>query len=66
MYKKYNPSGNEYYGIDISRDNLAALTGVAKESLIRTLGDFRDEHLLTIKDGQIFVTDKKKLEDMIN
>ena len=66
MCKKYNPSENEYYGIDISRDILAALTGVAKESLIRTLGDFRDEHLLKIKDGQIFVLDIKKLEDMAN
>jgi CRP-like cAMP-binding protein/CheY-like chemotaxis protein len=66
MCKKYNPSENAFYGINISRDILAALTGVAKESLIRTLGDFRDEHLLKIKDGQIFVTDMKKLEEMIN
>ena len=66
MYKKYNPSEDKYYSIDISRDILAALTGVAKESLIRTLGDFRDENLLKIKDGQIFITDIKKLEDMAN
>jgi CRP-like cAMP-binding protein len=50
----------------MSRDNLAALTGVAKESLIRTLGDFRDEKLITIKEGVIVVNDKKKLEYMIN
>jgi len=67
LYKKYNAFDNEGYSIDISRDNLAALTGVAKESLIRTLGDFRDEHLIEIKkEGQIFITDLKRLDCMIN
>ncbi|HEU4554801.1 MAG TPA: response regulator [Chitinophaga sp.] len=66
LYNKYNPTNNDHYSIDMSRDNLAALTGVAKESLIRTLGDFRDEKLITIKEGVIVVNDKKKLEYMIN
>jgi CRP-like cAMP-binding protein/AmiR/NasT family two-component response regulator len=66
LYKKYNPSGTEKYSIDMSRDSLAALTGVAKESLIRTLGDFRDEKMIEIKEGAIFVIDKKKLERILN
>lgn len=66
MFKKYNASESESYCINVSRDILAALTGVAKESLIRTLGDFRDENIIKIKDGQIYITDIKKLEDMIN
>ena len=66
LYNKYNPTGNEQYSIDMSRDNLASLTGVAKESLIRTLGDFRDEKLINIKDGLIIVTNKKGLEYMVN
>jgi CRP-like cAMP-binding protein/CheY-like chemotaxis protein len=66
LYKKYNPSCDKNYSIDMSRDSLAALTGVAKESLIRTLGDFRNEKLIAIKDVQIVITDKKKLEDMGN
>lgn len=66
LYKKYNPSETDSYSIDMSRDSLAALTGVAKESLIRTLGDFRDEKLITIKEGLIFIINKKKLESILN
>ncbi|MCW3467294.1 response regulator [Chitinophaga nivalis] len=64
--KKYNAAGNESFGIDISRENLAAVAGVAKESLIRTLGDFRDDALITVKDGHITLLSRQKLADMIN
>lgn len=66
LYNKYNASGHESYSFDMSRDSLAALTGVAKESLIRTLGDFRDEKLIAIKAGQITVINPKKLAYMAN
>lgn len=59
--KKFNTES-----IDISRDNLAAVAGVAKESLIRTLGDFRDERLINIKEGEIVLLDLKKLSLMLN
>lgn len=58
--KKYN---NE--GIRISRSNLAALAGVAKESFARTLSDFRDEQLIDIKKGVIFILDVDKLSRVI-
>ncbi|MEC5146534.1 response regulator [Chitinophaga sp. 212800010-3] len=64
--KKYNISGDKHFTIDISRENLAAVAGVAKESLIRTLGDFRDERLISVKEGQIAVLSTKKLADMVN
>lgn len=66
LYKKYNPSDSGDFSIDMSRDSLAALTGVAKESLIRTLGDFRDEKLIVIKEGHIFILNKKKLEYILS
>lgn len=66
VYKKYSPSGGGVFGIDISRENLAAVAGVAKESLIRTLGDFRDEKLVDIKEGHIFITNAKKMADLSN
>ncbi|PUZ22594.1 transcriptional regulator [Chitinophaga parva] len=66
LYKKYNPSNQATFSLDVSRDNLAAVAGVAKESLIRTLGDFRDEQLVTIKEGCIFLTDVPRLERMMN
>jgi CRP/FNR family cyclic AMP-dependent transcriptional regulator len=64
--RKYNTSGNKNFTIDISRENLAAVAGVAKESLIRTLGDFRDESLIALKEGQIASLSIKKLTEMIN
>lgn len=63
---KYNAVNSEKFSIDISRDNLAAIAGVAKESLIRTLGDFRDENLIAIREGEIFITDCKRIAAMIN
>ena len=66
LYKKYNPQKLESFSIDFSRDNLAAIAGVAKESLIRTLSDFKDENLITITAGQIQIQDYGKLEKMYN
>lgn len=64
--RKYNPAQGAHFSIDISRDNLAAIAGVAKESLIRTLGDFREEKIVNIKDGLIVIADRGKLERMLN
>lgn len=64
--KKYNPSSSDKFGIDISRENLAAIAGVAKESLIRTVGDFRDEKLIDIREGCIYIRDAKKLANLSN
>lgn len=64
--KKYNAAASTQFSIDISRDNLAAVAGVAKESLIRTLGDFRDEKLISIREGEIILEDRKKLAHLLN
>ncbi|RAJ79061.1 CRP-like cAMP-binding protein [Chitinophaga dinghuensis] len=64
-YEKYNPSGSIEFSLNISRCNLAALAGVAKESLIRTLSDMRDEHIIDIQDGKIIILDHHKLERII-
>lgn len=64
--KKYNTSESENYSFSISRENLAGIAGTATESLIRTLGDFREEKLIEVKNGQIKILNKKKLENMMN
>ena len=66
LKNKYQTPDNENFRIDISRENLANIAGTATESLIRTLSDFKNEKLIEIKDGQITITNGKKLEDMIN
>jgi CRP/FNR family transcriptional regulator, cyclic AMP receptor protein len=60
LHKKYNTS------IDISRENLATIAGTATESMIRTLGDFKNEKLIDIKEGSITILNEKKLENLAN
>lgn len=52
--------------IDMSRQNLAALAGTATESMIRTLNDFKSEHLIDINDGVITILNEKRLMNMVN
>lgn len=65
LCRKYNEQKEEPFAIDISRDNLATIAGTATESLIRTLGDFREEKLIEIRDGSIIVLNEKKLANML-
>ncbi len=50
--------------IDISREDLASKAGTAKETLIRTLSEFKSENLITVEGGSIIVVDKEALEKM--
>jgi CRP-like cAMP-binding protein len=65
LYDKYEGKG-ENFEIRITRENLASIAGTALESLIRTLGDFKREKLIDIKDGTIIILDKNKLEHLLN
>jgi len=60
LLEKYpTKNGNE---ITISRINLANSIGIAKESLIRTLHDFKEEKLLKVTTKSITILDKNKLQ----
>ncbi|MEO6830617.1 MAG: response regulator [Chitinophagaceae bacterium] len=63
--EKYEGS-TEGGGIRMSRENLAAIAGTAKESLIRTLSDFKDEGLIEINTNIIRLLNAKKLAGMLN
>lgn len=66
LHKKYktgNPAGT--VAIDISRENLANIVGTAKESVIRTLSDFKDEKMIDIVKGDIIVLDEKKMANLL-
>lgn len=63
---KYRKDKDESFAIDISRENLATVAGTATESLIRTLGDFKNEKLIEIHEGQIRILNKPKLEKLFN
>lgn len=53
-------------GISILRDDLASMVGTAKESVIRTLTDFKNEGLIKIEGGSITIIGADKLEAMPN
>jgi CRP-like cAMP-binding protein len=59
-------SGPDTRPLHISRDIMAAMAGTAKESLVRTLGDFRDEKLIDIKGGGILILQERKLANLRN
>jgi len=52
--------------IHLLREDLASLAGTAKETLIRTLTDFKNEGLLEIKDGVVTVVKGAKLREIPN
>ncbi len=67
LQEKYRESKLDSYVIDISRESLATIAGTAKESLIRTLSDFKSERLIDInKDGSVVIINQQKLERLLN
>ncbi|MBO9595968.1 MAG: response regulator [Niabella sp.] len=66
LEKKYRKEEEEAFAITISREGLAAIAGTATESLIRTLSDFRSEKLIDIKEGNIIILNRRKLENLLN
>lgn len=64
----YNSSKNRTGSATISilREDLASMAGTAKETVIRTLTDFKDEKLINIEEGKIKILNPEKLENMLN
>ncbi len=65
MYRKYHGNTKDPFLIDISREELASIAGTATESLIRTLSDFKSEHLIDIKGGKVVILDDKKIANLV-
>ncbi|MEZ4722697.1 MAG: response regulator [Flavobacteriales bacterium] len=61
IYEKYGNDKNDI-GISISREELAGYTGIATESLIRTLSDFKSEGIISNDGRSIVVKDPAKLK----
>jgi CRP-like cAMP-binding protein len=59
---RYQGGANDPFSISISRDDLAGMVGTATESLIRTLSEFKNEHLIEISGREITVLDSPGLE----
>jgi CRP-like cAMP-binding protein/ActR/RegA family two-component response regulator len=52
--------------ISMLREDLAALAGTAKETVIRTLTDFREEKMIDVEDGKITILKPEKLKALLN
>ena len=66
LQQKFQKDITGNFAIHISREDLANIAGTATESLIRTLGDFKNEKLIEVKDGNIIILNEKKLASMFN
>jgi CRP-like cAMP-binding protein/CheY-like chemotaxis protein len=64
LMEKYKTEEKAVVELDISRENMASTVGVATESLIRTLGDFKTEKLIDIQNGKVIILNEKKLRDL--
>ncbi len=64
MLEKFKAELPDTKEIRLSRDNLAQITGIATESLIRTLSDFKAEKLIDIKGGSIIILNEGKLKNL--
>jgi CRP-like cAMP-binding protein len=64
LQEKYKVKEVEQPLLNLSRENMAQSIGIATESLIRTLGDFKDEKLIDIQIGKVIITNEKKLRGL--
>ncbi|UAY53474.1 response regulator [Ferruginibacter albus] len=64
VYEKYENKQSQPGEIIISRENLAKLSGVATESLIRTLADFKVENLIDLEAGKVIFLNLRKLQEL--
>lgn len=64
LYEKYKLNGETKPVINLSRENMAQSIGIATESLIRTLGDFKDEKLIDIDSGKVTILKPEKLTNL--
>ncbi len=66
LSRKYKKEDHPDFIIHISREDLSHIAGTTTESLIRTIGDFKNEKLIEAEAGWIKVLNEKKLLAMIN
>lgn len=66
LMEKFPEGVGDSISIGISRDNLSHYIGSATESLTRTLSDFRNEKLIDIRDGKIYLLNRERLSNLAN
>lgn len=62
LYKHYKKDDKSIFEINIRREELAHIVGTTKETVTRTLSEFKDEELIDIKGSKISLLDIEGLE----
>ncbi len=64
LLDKYKQHKQGKLVLNLSRENMAQSIGIATESLIRTLSDFKDEKLIEIQTGKVVIVNEEKLKNL--
>jgi CRP/FNR family cyclic AMP-dependent transcriptional regulator len=64
LLEKYKTAEPGKAVISLSRENMAQSIGIATESLIRTLSDFKDEELVEVQAGKVVILDEARLRKL--
>ena len=62
----YKKESDLRFSMNVSREDLANLVGTAKETVIRTLSDFKDDNYIEIAGSTITILDYEKLAGLKN
>lgn len=68
LWDNYGTIDNEMRKLNIllSREEMASMIGVANETLIRTIGDFKDEGLVVQRGKYLYINNEIKLSEYAN
>jgi CRP-like cAMP-binding protein len=66
LCERYQPDNPAAAVLRVSREDLSGLAGASKETVIRTLSDFKDEKLIDITGKEIHILRFDKLKNMPN
>jgi len=66
LQEKYDNDSTENFSISLLRDDLAAIVGTAKETVVRTLREFKTDELIEIKGSTITILDLEGLKEIYN
>ncbi len=66
LQTRYKEEDKKFFTMAIPRDDLASMVGTAKETVIRTLSDFKAEGLIEVQGSKITIKKSDELESMLN
>ncbi len=64
LRQRYQQEQKDPFKMAISRDDLASMVGTAKESVIRTLSEFKSDSLIEISGSEIAIVNPEALEKL--